>query len=128
MFNSKLIKVFQSLQISEKIIICSILSYIKDNNDNKIKISKLYDKKDIFIEKYNDSIGRNKLYIYWEEYQKIIYNLARIELIFFCEKNTNNIMENSISIKFYTDEFINACNEDKELKPVLDYLTTLISI
>ena len=49
LFNSKLIKVFQSLQISEKIIICSILSYIKDNNDNKIKISKLYDKKDIFI-------------------------------------------------------------------------------
>ena len=70
MFNSKLIKVFQYLQISEKIIICSNLSYIKDNNDNKIKISKLYDKKDIFIEKYNDSIGRNKLYIYWEEYQK----------------------------------------------------------
>ena len=128
MFNSKLIKVFQSLQISEKIIICSILSYIKDNNDNKIKISKLYDKKDIFIEKYNDSIGRNKLYIYWEEYQKIIYNLARIELIFFCEKNTNNIMENSISIKFYTDEFVNICNEDKELKPVLDYLATIISI
>ena len=129
LFGSKLIKIFQSLQISEKIILCSILSCIKDINDNKIKVSKLYDKKDIFIDKYNDTIKRNKLYIYWEEYQKIIFNLARIELIFFCEKNiNNNIMENSISIKFYTDEFINAFNEDEELKPVLDYLTTIISI
>ena len=128
LFNSKLIKVFQSLQISEKIIICSILSSIKDINDNKIEISKLYDKKDIFIDKYNDSQEVNKLYIYWDEYQKIIYNLARIELIFFCDKNINNIMENSISIKFYTDEFVKACNEDEELKPVLDYLTTIISI
>ena len=129
LFNSKLIKVFQSLQISEKIIICSILSCIKDINDNKVQVSKLYDKKDIFIDKYNDILEEgNKLSIYWEEYQKIIYNLVRIELIFFCEKNLNNIMENSISIKFYTDEFINACNEDKELKSVIDYLTTLVSI
>ena len=128
LFNSKLIKVIQSLQISEKIIVCAILSKIKDDNDNKIKVGELYDKKDIFINKYNESIGKNKLGILWEEYQKIIYNLVRIQLIFFCDKNSSNFMENSISIKFYTDEFINACNEDKELKPVLDYLTTLIEV
>ena len=128
LFNSKLIKVIQSLQISEKIIVCAILSKIKDDNDNKIKVGELYDKKDIFINKYNESIGKNKLCILWEEYQKIIYNLVRIQLIFFCDKNSSNFMENSISIKFYTDEFINACNEDKELKPVLDYLTTLIEV
>ena len=128
LFNSKLIKVIQSLQISEKIIVCAILSKIKDDNDNKIKVGELYDKKDIFINKYNESIGKNKLDILWEEYKKIIYNLVRIQLIFFCDKNSSNFMENSISIKFYTDEFINACNEDKELKPVLDYLTTLIEV
>ena len=128
LFNSKLIKVIQSLQISEKIIVCAILSKIKDDNDNKIKVGELYDKKDIFINKYNESIGKNKLDILWEEYKKIIYNLVRIQLIYFCDKNSSNFMENSISIKFYTDEFINACNEDKELKPVLDYLTTLIEV
>ena len=130
LFNSKLTKVIISLQISEKIIICAILSRIKDINDNKIKVSDLFDKKDIFIDKYNESkeSNRNKLYISWEEYKKIIYNLIRIQLIGFCEKNTNNFIDNSINIKFYTDEFVNACNEDMELKPVLDYLTTLISI
>ena len=128
LFNSKLTKIIKSLQISEKIIICSILSRIKDINDNKIKLADLYDKKDIFVNKYNESIGKNKLDILWDEFQKIIYNLARIQLIFFCEKNCSIFMENSISIKFYTDEFVNACNEDEELKPVLDYLTTLISI
>ena len=128
LFNSKLIKVIQSLQITEKIIICAILSKIKDVNDNKIKIGDLFDKKDTFISKYNESIGKNQIYILWEEYQKIIYNLVRIQLILFCEKNCSNFMENSISIKFYTDEFINACNEDMELKPVLDYLTSIIEV
>jgi Cdc6-like AAA superfamily ATPase len=130
LFNSKLTKIFHSLQISEKIIICAILSAIKDINDNRIKISVLYDKKDILINKYNENLkqdNKNKLSIYWDEYQKIIYNLMRIQLISFCEKNKANFMENSITIKFYTDEFINACSEDEDLKPVLDYLTNLIS-
>ena len=131
LFNSKLAKIFKYLQISEKIIICSILSRIKDTNDNKIKITDLYDKKDIFINKYNENIKdnkKNKLSIYWDEYQKIIYNLMRIQLINYCEKDKVNFMENSITIKFYTDEFINACSKDEDLKPVLDYLTNLISI
>ena len=129
LFSSKLTKVIKSLQISEKIIICAILSKYKDINDNKVKVGDLYDKKDIFIDKYNETIKRNILTIYWEEYQKIIYNLIRLQLLNFCDKpNNNNFMENYITIKFYTDEFIYACNEDKELKPVIDYLTNLISI
>ena len=116
--------------ISEKIIICAILSRIKDINDNRIKVVDLFDKKDIFIDKYNESKenNRNKLDISLEEFKKIIYNLIRIQLISFYEKNYNNFVDNSINIKFYIDEFVNACNEDMELKPVLDYLTTLISI
>ena len=129
LFSSKLTKVIKSLQISEKIIICAILSKYKDVNDNKVKVGDLYEKKDIFIDKYNETIKRNILTIYWEEYQKIIYNLIRLQLLNFCDKpNNNNFMENYITIKFYTDEFIYACNEDKELKPVIDYLTNLISI
>ena len=129
LFNSKLTKVIQSLQISEKIIICAILSKMKDISDNKIKVGDLFDKKDIFINKYNENIenNRNNLNIYWEEFQKIIYNLIRLQLIIFCEKPNINFMENYLTIKFYTDEFVNACNEDMKIKPVLDYLTNLIS-
>ena len=32
-----------------------MLSKIKDNNSNKIKIGDLYDKKDIFLQKYNEN-------------------------------------------------------------------------
>ena len=130
LFNSRLTKVIKSLQISDKIIICAILSKMKDENENKIKVSDLYDKKDIFINKYNENIEKNRncLDIYWDEYQKIIYNLIRLQLIVFCEKKFSNFMENFITIKFYTDEFINACNDDIELKPVLEYLTNLISV
>ena len=130
LFNSRLTKVIKSLQISDKIIICAILSKIKDANDNKIKVSDLYEKKDIFINKYNETINKNRnaLDIYWEEFQKIIYNLIRLQLIAFFEKKFSNFMENFITIKFYTDEFVNACNDDMELKPVLEYLTNLISV
>lgn len=48
LFSSKISSVIKSLQIFEKIIIASMLSKIKDNNSNKIKIGDLYDKKDIF--------------------------------------------------------------------------------
>lgn len=50
LFSSKISSVIKSLQIFEKIIIASMLSKIKDNNSNKIKIGDLYDKKDIFLQ------------------------------------------------------------------------------
>lgn len=128
LFNSKFTKVMESLQISEKIIICAVLSKYKDVNENKVKVGDLYDKKDIFINKYNESSVKNNLTIYWEEYKKIIYNLIRLQLLSFCEKPNNNFMDNYITIKFYTDEFIKACDNDNELKPVLDYLINLISL
>ena len=130
LFNSKLKNVINSLQICEKIIICAILSSIKDNNDNRVKLGDLYNKLDIFFDKYNEAKKKDKiedLELYWEEYKKIIYNLLRIQLISFSEIPKNNFLENSITIKFYVDEFINSCADDKELKPVIDYLTNIIS-
>ena len=129
LYNSKLTRVIKSLQISEKIIICTVLSRYKDVNENKVKIEDLFEKKDIFITKYNEYIGRQCLNIYWDEYQRIIYNLIRLQLLSFYDKPiNNNFMENYITIKFYTDEFIKACDDDIELKPVLEYLINLISI
>lgn len=125
LFNSKISNVIKSLQIFEKIIIASMLSKIKDNNSNKIKIGDLYDKKDIFLKKYNENSDID-LTISWEEFKSVIYNLMRIKLLSFYEMPKNNFIDNYVVIKFYTDEFILACEEDTEFKPVMDYLTQLV--
>ena len=36
-------------------------------------------------------------------------------------------MENCVTIKFYVEEFVIACDKDENLKPVLNYLTNFIS-
>ena len=128
LFNSKLKKVMISLQICEKIILCSILFSIKDVNNNKVNVGHLYEKIDMFFGKYNDANKKEEMELYWEEYKKIIYNLIRLQLISFCDSESKNFMENYITIKFYVDEFVNACDGDKDLKPVLNYLTDIISV
>ena len=128
LFNSKLKKVMISLQICVKIILCSILFSIKDVNNNKVNVGHLYEKIDMFFGKYNDANKNEEIELYWEEYKKIIYNLIRLQLISFCDSESKNFMENYITIKFYVDEFVNACDGDKDLKPVLNYLTDIISV
>ena len=128
LFNSKISKVIKSLQINEKIIIASLLSKTKDNNINRIKVGDLYDKIDIFLRKYNDrNDGGFNLSMSWEEFKNSIYNLMRIKLLSYYEMPKNNFIDNYVIIKFYTDEFIFALEEDEEFKPVLDYLTQIIN-
>ena len=128
LFNSKISKVIKSLQINEKIIIASLLSKTKDNNMNKIKVGDLYDRIDMFLKKYNEKNESDfNLSISWEEFKNSIYNLMRIKLLSFYEMPKNNFIENFVVIKFYTDEFIIALEEDQEFKPVLDYLTQIIN-
>ena len=128
LFNSKITSVIKSLQINEKIIIASLLSKTKDNNINRIKVGDLYDKIDIFLKKYNDkNDGGFNLSMSWEEFKNSIYNLMRIKLLNFYEMPKNNFIDNFVTIKFYTDEFIFALEEDEEFKPVLDYLTQIIN-
>ena len=131
LFASRLKKVMASLQICEKIIICTILYRTKDTNDKKINLGQLYDKIDLFFNKYNneneDNKNKDKLELNWEEYKRIIYNLIRLQIINFCETPKLNFMKNNIEIKFYVDEFINACHDDKNLKSVLDFLANFIN-
>jgi Cdc6-like AAA superfamily ATPase len=127
LFNSKISKVIGSLNIFEKIIIATILSKIKEQNNNKINLGDLYDKKDIFIKKYNESSDKD-FEMTWEEYKKIIYNLMRIKLLNYGEIPKSNFIENNIVIRFYIDEFTMACERDDEFKPVMDYLTQLVNI
>ena len=126
LFNSKISKVIQSLQIGEKIIISAMLSKIKDNNTTKINVIDLYDKIDIFLKKYNEK-SNFTLTISWAEFKNALYNLMRIKLISFYEMPKSNFIENFVIIKFYTDEFIIALEEDKEFSPVMDYLTQTIN-
>ena len=127
LFNSKISNVIKSLQINEKIIIASLLSKTKDNNINKIKVGDLYDKIEIFLKKYNENNDGFNLSLSWEEFKNSIYNLMRIKLLSFYDIAKNNFLENNVVIKFYTDEFIMALEEDEEFKPVLDYLTQIIN-
>ena len=130
LFSSKILKVIKSLQVSEKIILASVFSKIKDNCDKKIKLGDLYDKKNVFINKYNEEANNNdKVSINWEEFQKIIYNLLRIRLLSCTDMFQKNFVENYVIIKFYTDEFILACVEDEEdenFKKVMDYLKEIV--
>ena len=126
LFNSKVSSVIKSLHIFEKIIIATILSKIKERNNTKINLGDLYDKKDVFLKKYNESLG-NEFEITWEEYKKIIYNLMRIKLLNYGDVQKSNFIENNIVIRFYVDEFTMACDSDKDLKPVMEYLTQVVN-
>ena len=127
LFNSKFKDVIKSLQISEKIIIAAILSKIKDDNKTQIGIETLYNNINVFIGKYNESQKNYTLEIHWDEFKRIIYNLERIRLINFEKRSPDNFTNCSISISFYIDEFINACTDDNDFNPVLDYLLSLTS-
>ena len=126
LFSSKISNVIKSLHIFEKIIIATVLSLIKDQNNNKIRLGDLYERKDNFMKKYNEN---SELYLEmtWEEYKKIIYNLLRIKLLNYGDIQKSNFIENNIVIRFYVDEFTMACESDIEFKPVMDYLTQIVN-
>ena len=126
LFSSKISNVIKSLHIFEKIIIATILSKIKERNNTKINLGDLYDKKDVFLKKYNEFFDK-EFEITWEEYKKIIYNLMRIKLVNYGDIQKSNFIENNIVIKFYVDEFTMACDSDENLKPVMEYLTQVIN-
>jgi len=127
LFSSKISNVIKSLHIFEKIIIATVLSLIKDQNNNKIRLGDLYERKDIFMKKYNEN-SELSLEMTWEEYKKIIYNLLRIKLLNYGDIQKSNFIENNIVIRFYVDEFTMACESDIEFKPVMDYLTQIVNI
>jgi hypothetical protein len=120
---------------------------MKDNSDNRIKVSEVYDKKDIFINKYNEDITNNdvndndnddididttqyddKVNMTWEEFQMIMYNLVNLKIISFNETFNENFIDNTVTIRFYTYEFMNAVvNCGKKFKRVSDYLQTILN-
>ena len=52
----------------------------------------------------------------------------RIKLLNYGDIPKSNFIENNIVIRFYVDEFVMACESDQEFKPVMDYLTQIVSL
>ena len=125
LFDCKLVKVISSLKNSEKIILMAILA---NTNGGKIKISDIYDKKNIFIEKFNEKNDnfRNNIKMNWEEFQIIVYNLVKLKIINFEGNFNHNFIENSISIRFYVDEFNMAIDNDPSFTEVSALLRTMV--
>ena len=125
LFDCKLVKVISSLKNSEKIILMTILA---NTNGGKIKISDIYDKKNIFIEKFNEKNDnfRNNIKMNWEEFQIIIYNLVKLKIINFEGNFNHNFIENSISIRFYVDEFNMAIDNEPNFNEVSALLRTMV--
>ena len=125
LFDCKLVKVISSLKNSEKIILMTILA---NTNGGKIKISDIFDKKNIFIEKFNEKNDnfRNNIKMNWEEFQIIIYNLVKLKIINFEGNFNHNFIENSISIRFYVDEFNMAIDNDPSFTEVSALLRTMV--
>ena len=125
LFDSKLVKVISSLKNSEKIILMTILA---KTNEGNIKISDIYDKKDIFIQKFNEKNNTLKDYIEmnWDDFQMIIYNLVKLKIINFEGNFNHNFIENSISIRFYVDEFNMAIDNEPIFNEVSALLRTIV--
>jgi Cdc6-like AAA superfamily ATPase len=119
LFDSKLVKVIKSLQLYEKVIIATILFRMKVENDCKIRVSEVYDKKDFFFSKLRQKIN-------FEEFTMIIYNLVKLKIIDFTDGFNENFINNCVCIKFYTDEFMSAVEGDENFKVVLTELQNLV--
>lgn len=120
LFDSKLIKVILSLQLLEKVIIATVLYIMKVDSETKIKVSDVYQKKNILLKDLRYELN-------WEEFTSIIFNLISLKIISFSEVFKENFVNNYVCIKFYTDEFMNAVEKDESFKEVLPILQSLLN-
>jgi Cdc6-like AAA superfamily ATPase len=119
LFDSKVQIVIQSLQLYEKITLAAILFQMKLQINNKVPVVQVYDRFKYF---YVKTLGRN-CYITFEDYMSMIYNLAKLQIITFCDGFSTNFINNTVSIKFYTDEFTVAMEKDDKFKVILQELS-----
>ena len=124
LFDSKIIQVLKRLSISEIIILATIFGQMKDNNKNMVRVVDIFKTKNIYLKKYNENEDCFELNINWDEFQKIIYNLLRLNIISFLDNQKNNFMDNYIVIKFYNDEFFQAYKDNETIKPIIDLINT----
>ena len=92
----------------------------KEQKSDKIKLSDLFEKQKTLFEKYNTESDMN-LNINWDEYKANIYRLLKIKLLKYGDVEEKNFCQNNVVATISPDEFISACEEDKDFKLVIDF-------
>lgn len=115
LFDSKVVGLIREMKIYEKIILLTIIEAMRIKNDNKIKLSVIFERHSAIALKLK--ITRS---LKFEEFRMIIYNLNKLKIINFADNNCENFIENCIYIKFYTDELINALQDQDDYRSIID--------
>lgn len=125
LFDSKVVGLIREMKIYEKVILVSIVDLMRIKDDTKIKLSQLYERHKFVGLKLN--ITRN---LNFEEFRNIVYNLNRLKILSFSDNNCENFIENSIYIKFYTDEIMSAMQGQENFLKILegDYSSNLLPV
>ena len=103
------------MKLYEKIILLTIVDAMKINNDTKIKLAEIY-------KRHSGIAARLKItrYLKFEEFRMIIYNLNNLKILSFTDNNCENFIENSIYIKFYTDELVSGLQGQEMFENILE--------
>jgi len=115
LFDSKVVGLIREMKIYEKVILLTIIEAMRIKNDNKIKLSTIYERHSSIALKLK--ITR---FLKFEEFRMIIYNLNKLKIINFADNNCENFIENSIYIKFYTDELISALQDQDNYRSIIE--------
>jgi Cdc6-like AAA superfamily ATPase len=119
LFDSKVMKVIQNLQIYEKLILAAILFQMKNETNQKVSVLTVQDRFNYFFLKYFGFYS----HVTFEEYMLMIYNLVKIQIISFQENFSYNFIDNHLVIKFYPDEFTCAVTKDPKFEEILKELS-----
>jgi len=115
LFDSKVVGLIREMKIYEKVILLTIIEAMRIKNDNKIKLSVIYERHSAIALKLK--ITRS---LKFEEFRMIIYNLNKLKIINFADNNCENFIENCIYIKFYTDELISALQDQDDYRSIIE--------
>jgi len=119
LYDAKVQKVIMDLQLYEKLTLAGILFEMKNLNNTKILVEKVFDRFNYFHVKALQTTSR----ITFDEFMMILYNLAKMHTISFSDTNSNNLVTSSVNIKFYPDEFTTAVNKDSKFQDILKDLS-----
>jgi Cdc6-like AAA superfamily ATPase len=119
LFDSKVQKVIESLQLYEKLILAAILFQIKITMVSRVTLDAVFERFSYLYMKYS----LIPCEITFQEYMKMIYNLIKMQIIAFTDSNSNNFISNFLIIRFYADEFTVVVGKDDKFKEILNDLS-----
>jgi Cdc6-like AAA superfamily ATPase len=106
LFDSKVIQVLVNLKFYEKLILISLLYELKQSGNNKCGIGKVFNRLPFFLSRIEQDVDYEELC--FDEFEMIVFNMIRLTIIEYGDYNNENFINNTLSPKFYVDEFCNA--------------------